>query len=125
MWGGERGGQRVNTLYELAAGVVCKRVVPVSDRWFFLQVIVVTAVGYEQKVRRHIPEKYLASSKVRLISSPRANKRQQMMVGVRAARTEFIAFIDDDVIFPQGLLRNLWIAFVAKQARDKTLYSFF
>eukprot|EP00899_Mesostigma_viride_P010653 jgi/Mesvir1/1958/Mv12442-RA.1 len=49
----------------------------------------------------------LQDSRILVIPSLIANKRRQMMLGVKAAKTPYIVFVDDDVIFPERAMA--WI----------------
>lgn len=67
------------------------------------EIIIVTVPRNEVRVGQLVePLREIASGKIITLTAPRANKRQQMMIGVKAARGAICALVDDDVYWSTG-----------------------
>lgn len=73
-------------------------------------VIIVTPNPRVQHIRR-ICENLKISSKVRVLGATKANKRLQMIQGLKEVRTSVTVFADDDVFWPTTFLVYLLAAF--------------
>ena len=62
-----------------------------------LEVIIVTVKRDEDRVRKLLEPLEAYSDKIIVLLAPFANKRQQLMVGVDAAKGKILALVDDDV----------------------------
>eukprot|EP00899_Mesostigma_viride_P025550 jgi/Mesvir1/617/Mv02048-RA.1 len=69
------------------------------------EIIIVTDTKAYNSIRWRVAK--LQDSRILVIPSLIANKRRQMMLGVKAAKTPYIVFVDDDVIFPERAMA--WI----------------
>ena len=73
-------------------------------------IIVVTPNPRVQHVRK-ICESLNISSKVEILGAKKANKRLQMIQGLKEVRTSITVFADDDVFWPSTFLTYLLAAF--------------
>ena len=73
-------------------------------------IIVVTPNPRVQHVRK-ICESLNVASKVKILSAAKANKRLQMIQGLKDVRTSITVFADDDVFWPTSFLTYLLAAF--------------
>lgn len=60
---------------------------------------------------RKICEELNISSKIRILGAKKANKRLQMIQGLKEVRTAITIFADDDVFWPTTFLVYLLAAF--------------
>ncbi|KAI8815287.1 nucleotide-diphospho-sugar transferase, partial [Cladochytrium replicatum] len=79
------------------------------------EIIFVTIPKAEQDLLRLAREVDPDSRKIRVITIPRPNKRNQMVAGINHTRTEIIVFCDDDVIWPPTMLAYLLAPFEDRQ----------
>jgi cellulose synthase/poly-beta-1,6-N-acetylglucosamine synthase-like glycosyltransferase len=63
---------------------------------------------------QEIIEKYQNIQKMKIITGYNPNKRNAMYHGYKNAKTPFVCFVDDDVLFCKTLLKELSIAFQDK-----------
>jgi len=61
-----------------------------------LEIIIVTVPRCKAHVERLVKPVQEFTYKITILTSPVANKRQQLMVGVKAASGKIIALVDDD-----------------------------
>lgn len=62
-----------------------------------LEVIIVTVQRNKERVEQLVEPLQEYADKIIILIAPLANKRQQMMVGVKAAKGEIYSLVDDDV----------------------------
>ena len=73
-------------------------------------IIVVTPNPRVPHVRK-ICESLNIASRVKILGAPKANKRLQMIQGLKEVRTSITVFADDDVFWPETFLNHLLAAF--------------
>ncbi|KAK9763991.1 hypothetical protein K7432_008888 [Basidiobolus ranarum] len=67
----------------------------------------------EDKMRRPLQElvNMVDPTKIRVLTVPKANKRVQMVKGIRHTTTEILVFVDDDAIWPRTCLEYILAGF--------------
>lgn len=61
------------------------------------EIIIVTVPRNKERVVQLVEPLQEGADKIIILTAPLANKRQQLMIGVKAARGEIYALVDDDV----------------------------
>jgi glycosyltransferase involved in cell wall biosynthesis len=64
------------------------------------EIIIVTVPRNKGRVGQLVEPLRGVADKIIILTAPLANKRQQLMIGVKAARGEICALVDDDVYWP-------------------------
>lgn len=68
------------------------------------KIILVTVDAADRKVEEMVKRMAVHETELRVESVGKANKRDQMMVGIQQAKTQYTIFADDDVVWPPELL---------------------